>query len=123
MILDDAKTALDKQNDKGLMKYGGSLDTTDPTVAELLEHATQEFADGLMYTCALKQKVLSEIERLRGALESAEKSFHNIRGAIESNQVVDKDAHGMAVRGRDMCRAAMSPKESTNETNKGNGQC
>lgn len=58
----------------------------------------------------------AEIERLRAALTNSERSFNSIRGAIESGQVVDKDAHGTAVRGRDMCRAAL--KETNNETSK-----
>lgn len=48
-----------------------------------------------------------ENKRLRDALGNAERSFNNIRGAIESNQVVDKDAHGTAIRARDAARQAL----------------
>lgn len=69
---------------------------------------------------ASREELLDHIERLRAALASAEKTFNNIRGAIESNQVVDKDAHGMAVRGRDACRAVLSVSQtaSPNTDNK-----
>lgn len=50
----------------------------------------------------------AEVKRLREAISKAERAFNNIRGAIESNQVVDKDAHGTAVRARDDARAALS---------------
>ncbi|MCW5720761.1 MAG: hypothetical protein KIS86_06425 [Devosia sp.] len=48
-----------------------------------------------------------ENKRLREALGNAERSFNNIRGAIESNQVIDKDAHGTAIRARDAARQAL----------------
>lgn len=39
-------------------------------------------------------KALGEISRLRDALTTVRKRTRNARGAIESNQVVDKDVHG-----------------------------
>lgn len=41
----------------------------------------------------------SRCEELVKALEAAKKRMRNCRGAIESNQVVDKDVHGSLTRG------------------------
>jgi hypothetical protein len=59
MILDDAKAVLDRQDAKGRAKYGGTLDETQPTAAELISHAIEEAADMLIYLCALR-KLLTE---------------------------------------------------------------
>lgn len=42
----------------------------------------------------------------RAALEWSARLFDGIRGAVETNQVVDKDVHGTAISGRDAARAA-----------------
>ena len=42
-----------------------------------------------------------EIERLREALDQAAKTMRNVRGAIESGQVVDKDCVGVLKRRRE----------------------
>lgn len=54
------------------------------------------------------EDLAAENKRLREALEKAERTFNNIRSAIETEQVVDKDAHGMAVRGRNAARRALA---------------
>jgi len=48
-------------------------------------------------------------EKVIGA---AERRFNSIRGAIESNQVVDKDAHRIAVEGRDAARTFLQTQEA-----------
>jgi hypothetical protein len=42
------------------------------------------------------------------ALEQAASSFDSIRGAVESNQVVDKDVHGLAVARMNEIRAVIA---------------
>lgn len=78
MILDDAKTALDKQNTKGLEKYGGPLDDTKPSALELTDHAIEEAADQLMYLVGLK----AEVVKLRAGI------FH-IMAATRDGKVSD----------------------------------
>ncbi len=54
--------------------------------------------DGLAHSFGLLldkyDAALAEIERLREALTRVRQRARNARGAIESNQVVDKDVHG-----------------------------
>lgn len=50
----------------------------------------------------------AEIERLREALTAARASIRNARGAVESNQVVDKDVHGTLSRAIRMIDAALN---------------
>lgn len=40
-----------------------------------------------------------KVRRLTSALIEARRRFINARSAIETNQVVDKDVHGMMLRG------------------------
>lgn len=49
----------------------------------------------------------AERDRLRRTVRVAATGFDTIRGAVESNQVVDKDVHGLAVSRRDACLAAL----------------
>jgi hypothetical protein len=56
----------------------------------------------------------STIAKLTEALESAKKRMRNCRGAIESNQVVDKDVHGSLGNGiRDIDAALSLAKSET----------
>ncbi len=74
MILDEAKAVLDRQNEKGLAKYGGSLDETTPSLQALCDHRIEEHADALIYAVAERaevRKLLGENERLRAALTEA----------------------------------------------------
>ncbi|MFV1538732.1 hypothetical protein [Phaeobacter sp. JH204B] len=53
-----------------------------------------------------------EVDRLREALGRAARHSDAIRGAVETNQVADKDVRGTAIMIRDYCRAALA-KEDT----------
>lgn len=50
-------------------------------------------------------------DRLREALEAAKKRMQNCRGAIESNQVADKDVHGSLAQGIRDIDAALAGQE------------
>ena len=63
--LERAKVALDLQNEKGVDKYGGTLDETKPSPAALVNHAVQEAADALMYLTRLADDIVD----LQSALE------------------------------------------------------
>lgn len=49
-----------------------------------------------------------EIAKLRDALTAVRGSIKNARGAVESNQVVDKDVHGTLSRAIRMIDAALN---------------
>jgi len=59
-VRDEISRILDKQDAKGIRKYGGTLDNTRPTEAELIQHAIEECADMLQYLVALKLQVEQE---------------------------------------------------------------
>lgn len=54
----------------------------------------------------------AECEVLRAALSEAQKTMRNCQGAIESNQVEDKDVRRQLIRGRSAIAAALSRKET-----------
>lgn len=54
-----------------------------------------------------RKRAEARVAELEKALEQARKRFRNARGAIESNQVVDKDVHGMMQRGMDEIDATL----------------
>lgn len=56
-VLSEAKTQLERQEDKGIKKYGGVLEDTNPTAEALIEHAIEEAADQLMYLVALRRRI------------------------------------------------------------------
>ncbi|WP_065325833.1 hypothetical protein [Tritonibacter mobilis] len=49
----------------------------------------------------------AENERLRAAAEQAARYADGIRGAVETNQVADKDVRGVAIQIRNNLRAAL----------------
>lgn len=77
-IRDLAVATIDAQRDKGLAKYGASLDDADLSPSQVAQHLTEELADGLQYAIALFRRMKAqeaevaalraENERLRTAL-------------------------------------------------------
>lgn len=65
---------------------------------------------------ALLLEAKGEIERLRAALRAAKTRMRNCRGAIESDQVIDKDVHGSLARGISDIDAALAPQEPAPES-------
>ncbi len=54
-ILDEAQAVLSRQTQKGITTYGGTLDQTNPSGPEILDHAIQEAADLLIYLVGLRR--------------------------------------------------------------------
>lgn len=54
-VLVEAFEVLEAQTQKGIRKYGGTLDTTEPGHDAILDHAIQEAADLLLYLIALRK--------------------------------------------------------------------
>lgn len=54
----------------------------------------------------------AEIDRLREAAEKAARFADGIRGAVETNQIADKDVRGVAIAIRDDLRGALKESQS-----------
>lgn len=57
---------------------------------------------------AANARLIAAAPEMLEALEQAASSFDSIRGAVESNQVVDKDVHGLAVARMNEIRAVIA---------------
>src|SRR5690554_2559701 len=86
-------------------------DTTSEVVARVRAacvghpYAKIEWPHRLLHEAADHIEALTKrVGELEGALEKAARHFDAIRGAVESNQVVDKDVHGTAIAARDAAR-------------------
>ncbi len=73
-VLDTCKAILDVQTDKGIHKYGQTLDTAGLPLSRILEHLAEELADALQYAVAARVKAL-ESELCRNAIEVDQKEF------------------------------------------------
>lgn len=60
--------AMLSQREKGATKYGQSIEDANLSASELVEHAQQEMADGLVYTSMLAKRV-AELEALVAQLQ------------------------------------------------------
>ena len=56
-IAEKVKTIIDQQVEKGISKYGQTLDMNDDTVINRLNHFQEELADGLQYAEWIKQSI------------------------------------------------------------------
>lgn len=74
-----------------------------------------EAASTLRALLARLAEVEGENARLRKVLELNARHADGIRGAVESNQVADKDVHGVAVMIRDRSLAALTEKGTDDE--------
>lgn len=54
-VTDDALEVLRRQEAKGLDKYGATLDRSDVTTEEMIDHVIEEAADQLVYLLRLRQ--------------------------------------------------------------------
>jgi len=57
MILTAIKKILDNQQEKGLKKYGKTVDQADLSTEEWLVHTQEELADALIYLECIKRKI------------------------------------------------------------------
>ena len=60
MILTAIKKILDNQQEKGLKKYGKTVDQADLSIEEWIEHTQEEIADTLIYLECIKQKMIDK---------------------------------------------------------------
>lgn len=56
-ILREVRDLLENQTAKGLAKYGNTVNPSDYSTIEWIDHARQELMDELVYLTILKQKM------------------------------------------------------------------
>jgi hypothetical protein len=72
-IAENVKDIIDAQVNKGINKYGQTLDLNDDTIINRLNHFQEEMADGLQYAEWIKQALLDLKTSLGKVRESASK--------------------------------------------------
>ena len=72
-IAENVKAIIDAQVEKGISKYGQTLDMNDDTIINRLNHFQEELADGLQYAEWIKQALLELKTSLNKVRESASK--------------------------------------------------
>ena len=60
MIITNIKSIIDRQQEKGLKKYGKTVDQADLSIEEWIEHTQEEIADALIYLECIKQKMIDK---------------------------------------------------------------
>lgn len=60
MIIINIKSIIDKQQEKGLKKYGKTVDQADLSIEEWIEHTQEEIVDTLIYLECIKQKMIDK---------------------------------------------------------------
>jgi hypothetical protein len=60
MIITNIKSIIDRQQDKGLKKYGKTVDQADLSIEEWIEHTQEEIVDALIYLECIKQKMVDK---------------------------------------------------------------
>lgn len=58
MIITNIKSIIDRQQEKGLKKYGKTVDQADLSIEEWIEHTQEEIVDTLIYLECIKQKMI-----------------------------------------------------------------
>ncbi len=58
MIITNVKSIIDRQQEKGLKKYGKTVDQADLSIEEWIEHTQEEIVDTLIYLECIKQKMI-----------------------------------------------------------------
>jgi hypothetical protein len=60
MIITNVKSIIDRQQEKGLKKYGKTVDQADLSIEEWIEHTQEEIVDTLIYLECIKQKMINK---------------------------------------------------------------
>ena len=60
MIITNIKSIIDRQQEKGLKKYGKTVDQADLSIEEWIEHTQEEIVDTLIYLECIKQKMINK---------------------------------------------------------------
>lgn len=81
-IANKAKAIIDAQVQKGLNKYGTTLDNNPANINERIDHICEELADGLQYAIWVKQ----EIKEIKS--EAYAQALQDIINRFEGNSEV-----------------------------------
>ena len=72
-IAENVKAIIDQQVEKGISKYGQTLDLNDDTIINRLNHFQEELADGLQYAEWIKQALFELKTSLNKVRDAASK--------------------------------------------------
>ncbi|MFV1627977.1 hypothetical protein VWY34_15515 [Phaeobacter sp. JH20_02] len=121
---DQVSNIVDALEDEGDRVYLGSTNDADTLrdIAQTVQAIQWEKDEPPVDWHKRVQELLSERDALRSQLQAAQEVIERagrhadaIRGAVESNQVVDKDVRGVAKMIRDYCRAALKSTSTEGE--------
>jgi hypothetical protein len=73
VIAESVKSIIDAQVEKGISKYGQTLDMNDDTIINRLNHFQEELADGLQYAEWIKQALFELKTSLNKVRDAASK--------------------------------------------------
>ena len=85
-IAEKVKNIIDQQVEKGISKYGQTLDMNDDTVINRLNHFQEELADGLQYAEWIKEAMMDLKTSLNQVRSAAEK-----QGYLKALDDLDKE--------------------------------
>ena len=85
-IAEKVKNIIDQQVEKGISKYGQTLDMNDDTVINRLTHFQEELADGLQYAEWIKEAMMDLKSSLNQVRSAAEK-----QGYLKALDDLDKE--------------------------------
>jgi hypothetical protein len=72
-IAENVKAIIDQQVEKGISKYGQTLDLNDDTIINRINHFQEEMADGLQYAEWIKQALFELKTSLKKVRDAASK--------------------------------------------------
>jgi hypothetical protein len=107
-IAENVKRIIDQQVEKGLSKYGQTLDMNDDTIINRLNHFQEELADGLQYAEWIKMALLDLKTSLNKVRESATKG-----GYLKALDDIDNLAEGSVLTHTNNLRLKIIDEELT----------
>jgi hypothetical protein len=117
----------EKRADEGLKKYGVTLERTDLSTLDWIEHAQDELMDGILYLERLKQnfKVMEKtaveflVEQLEVEFFLTDKDVENVINQakeMEKQQIIDAYRSGVYDGGENVSQYNMNAEQYYNET-------
>jgi hypothetical protein len=105
-IAENVKAIIDQQVEKGISKYGQTLDMNDDTIINRLNHFQEELADGLQYAEWIKQALFDLKTSLNKVRESASKE-----GYLKALDDLDNLSRGKTINTTNELRLIMIDNE------------
>jgi hypothetical protein len=102
----------------GLKKYGTTMDRTDLTASDWVEHAYQELLDGALYLKRLKKDILE----LQEELDASKSEIEFLRHELESTRFFSskgKDPNTGYITGTNIASSITTPNPNNTVTHTG----